>query len=399
MYPINRQAAQQRLETTPGYQASLLTHLVNSADAIEAGWPSAAAGFLPRIAEETSPGTAAGRIARIFASSLLSRLSDDSAGGGNLYFDEPSPGAMLAAFQKLVYQTPFIRFGYAAANEAILQSVRRRSAVHLVDIGIGGGSQWFDFLEQLAYRLPYCTSVRLTGIDVPEPGDNPGRRLNEAGESLRAFAEGLGLDFTFRAAPTPVQQMDFSLLDRLPGEALAINAVFALHHVPTSDASADGVDQRQQLLRRLHAASPDVLALVEPDAQHNALPLNLLTREALSHYLTVFDALSELLPEEIDQRQTLEQAFFGREILNIVGADGSRRVERHERHAAWRRRLREHGFRSAQLPMCSGLLPKRMTSHFPIAVRTRTDGLMLTWKDRPVVAASAWTPTAQVQAA
>jgi hypothetical protein len=381
-----------RLHQTPGFDGSLLPHVVNSADAIAANWPSAARSFLRHIAGQAPAGDAASRIACLFSQSMLARIDGDASGGGNLYSDEPTPGAMLAAFQKLVEATPFIRFGYAAANAAILQAVGAQPEICLVDIGIGSGSQWFGFLDQLAAGSARRPSVRMVGVDVPISADESAARLDDVGESLREHAEQRGIAFSFQSKPTAVQDLDFDCLQRRPGEALAVNAVFALHHVPTTDGRSGAEDSRTSVLRRIRKLRPDVLTIVEPDAEHNALPLNLLARESIAHYLTVFDALATLLPGDEPERRTLEQAFFGREIRNIMSTDGLRRVERHERHANWRRRLKRHGFAPLAINREPEQLAEDLSAQRPVSIRPGRDGLLLTWKNRPVVAASAWTP-------
>jgi hypothetical protein len=395
----NKCEFERRLERTPGYDSHALAYVVHSADAMAANWSHAAEGFLRHIVAEAPTDTAAGRLARIFAHGLLARIACDESVSGNLYFEEPSPGAMLAAFDKLIEATPFIRFGYSAANASILQAVKGRRAVHLVDIGIGSGRQWYAFLDELANTISPPPVIRMTGIDVPMSADEPTRRLEEVGESLGRYAKAVGIEFSFRAAATPVQDMDFGLIDRLHGEGLAINAVFALHHVPTTDGGGDRPDSRSSLIRRLREAAPDILALVEPDAEHNSLPLNLLIRESIAHYLTVFDALAELLPDDAAERQTLEQAFFGREILNILSTDGPGRVERHERHANWRRRLTAHGFAPTAMGATINIRHTQDARDSNFSVAERADGIFLAWKQRAVVAATAWKPATDRQAA
>lgn len=109
-------------------------------------------------------------------------------------------------------------------------------------------------------------------------------------------------------------------------------------------------------------------------------------------YDAVFDALAALLPNDVAERQTLEQAFFGREILNILSMDGVRRVERHERHANWGWRLRAIGFSPTGPALRTGIVRDDASRGMPISVRTRRDGSFLTWKNRPLIAATAWTP-------
>ncbi len=76
------------------------------------------------------------RVSRLFASSLMARLQGDTSETGNLYQDAADPDAMLAAFQTLVHATPFIQFGYAAANVAIYDATADAHSIHIMDIGM-----------------------------------------------------------------------------------------------------------------------------------------------------------------------------------------------------------------------------------------------------------------------
>ena len=384
-----------RLLQTPGFNWDLLSHVVNSADAIGTSWCHVARAFLDNIVTTWPTDTPAARIARIAAVSLLARIEGDSSGGGNLYFEEPTPGAMLAAFQKLDHATPFIRFGHLASNKAIFRATVDRREICLVDIGMGSGSQWFDLLDRIASTRRRPPRIRMIGIDVPMSVDSPTDALEKAGESLRRRAQELGVPFSFQAIASPVQHVNFANINRRPSEALVINAAFALHHVPTTHEKHGGTDSRMAVLHNIRALRPDIVTLVEPDSDHNSASLPVLVREVIAHYLTVFDALGSLLRGSDSERQTLEEAFFGREILNILSKDGIKRVERHERHTKWCHRMRLQGFRPlpADSTKASPVTNHEGddTSKSPIVIRHCQGGQLLCWKNRPLVSAMAWT--------
>src|SRR5207247_10602759 len=93
--------------------------------------------------------------------------------------------------------TPFVRFGYDAANAAIGAATEDERAVHIVDFGIGLGTQWPVLLERLAAR-PDPPRIRLTGIDLPVLGPAPAAPMREAGMRLQELARAAGLDLTLR---------------------------------------------------------------------------------------------------------------------------------------------------------------------------------------------------------
>lgn len=369
-----------------------LNRLIAAGEAIESGDQARAKSLLDAVlrAAPDTGGESVERISRLFARALLARLEGDRSSDGNLYLRSAGPRDMLAAFQLLVHATPLIRFGYLSANAAITAAIQDEREVHIIDIGIGGGTQWPFLLHALATRPGGPPRVRLTGIDLPCRGPDPEQRLRWAGAFIGGWATRLGVPFEFHGIPASAERVDFGRIAARSSAPIAVNAAFALHHVP--DASVQATGNRDAVLSGIRSLSPRVLTLIEPDVEHNALPFLPRLSEAVGHYYAVFQALDALLPRHLAARATIEQVFFGQEVLNVVVGEGAARVERHERRGAWQRRLRMNGFE-----------PVRMMPHEP-AVRTalglsqgfdvRVDepALLLMRNGVSIVASSAWRP-------
>lgn len=263
--------------------------------------------------------------------------------------------------------------------------------MHLIDIGITPGTQWLSFFEQLAAAADRTPHIHLTGIDVPYSVDDPLKRLREVGTRLAACASHYGIDFTYQPIASNVEQLDFSQIEMRPDEALAINATLAMHHTPTADAVRDRAQSRDAVLARLRALKPRLLTLIEPDSEHNALPFVSRLCEAFHHYSAVFEALEAVLPQDSKEREVLEQAFFGREVMNVIAAEGPHRVERHERADAWRRRMTETGFELVPFtPQAieQGLQTLRLGSQF--SLNESVGMVRLQFRKTALLAASAW---------
>jgi hypothetical protein len=114
--------------------------------------------------------------------------------------------------------------------------------------------------------------------------------------------------------------------------------------------------------------------------------------ESFVHYLTVFDALEALLGGHGRERAVLERTFFGREMGNILGGEGARRVERHERHQSWQRRLQLAGFLPLSCADLADALGNDLAIRPPFALKRDQQTLLLCWKNIPLLAVSAWQP-------
>ena len=343
-----------------------------------------------RVADQE---TACDRLTLRFVEALQARTAGDGFGAGNLYQGTTtvSEHDMISAFRMLVEATPLIRFGYQYANQALVSHLKDERQVHLIDIGITPGTQWVSFFEQLAAATPRPPSIRLTGIDVPFSDSDPLKRLNEVGTRLTNCARQFGIDFCYQPIASYVEQLDFRQIAVRPDEVLAINATLAMHHTPTADAVRNENHSRDAVLRRLRSLNPKILTLIEPDSDHNALPFVARVQEAFRHYLAVFEALENVLPKESKERFVLENAFFGREVLNVIAAEGPSRVERHERSDSWRRRLTQSGFQ--MLPYSQQAIQqesKTLRLGSPFSLQNSAGMVRLQYRQTSLLAASAW---------
>lgn len=370
--------------------SQIVLRLIEAADALEAQDPERARELLQPLVVSPASSDPLERVGAAFARALDARLRGDLSGAGNLYEGGSDPRDMLAAFQVLADATPFIRFGHSAANAAILEEAGGADALHLVDVGIGSGVQWSQLVDRLSAAARRPPAVRLTGIDIPVAGADSLARLQAIGQALTARAAAAGVDFAYTPIVGFVQDLDLpALLEAAPGERLAVNAALALHHVP-DETDGRGGSTRDAVLARIRAARPALVTLVEPDVEHNALPFRVRVMESLLHYVNVFHALDATLAGHPLERATLEQAFFGREIVNILAGEGVHRIERHERREAWAARMRRHGFAAVDARRLAPALAADVRLDPPFGIEVDAETLTLTWRDLPILAASAW---------
>ncbi|MDX5421888.1 MAG: histidinol-phosphate transaminase [Hymenobacteraceae bacterium] len=328
------------------------------------------------------------RVALAFAKAFAAKTQQNSHHAGNLYNSTFGVMDMISAFNVLVNATPLVSFGHRFANHIILSAISGAREVYLLDLGIGSGLQWFHLMEQLA-KLPDGSPVlHLTGIDIPDSGEEPTRRLRETGIRLEEHAQRLGIPFSYEGIASRLEDFDLGTLHIAPAQALVVNSALTLHHIP--DQLVAQPDQRDSILRQIRDLKPLVFTLTEPDSEHNKLDYLPRLRESLRHYHTVFDVLDTLLPQDMPERQVIEQEFFGREIINVVSCEGMDRVERHERNEAWQRRLIRNGFSPVVHPDLVQELTEGLQLHPNFSLIHNGAGYTLHWKDTNIIASTAW---------
>lgn len=140
--------------------------------------------------------------------------------------------------------------------------------------------------------------------------------------------------------------------------------------------------------------NPRVVTVVEREASHNNPVFLNRVIEAVEHYTAVFESLEATLPPSSKERIDLEVVWFGREIRDIVVAEGSNRRERHEKFPAWEMLLRSSGFSNVALSHFALSQAKLLLRlHYPsegYQLRNLGDCFVLGWQNRPLFSVSAW---------
>ncbi|XP_021765287.1 scarecrow-like protein 18 [Chenopodium quinoa] len=306
-----------------------------------------------------------------------------------------------SSYLSLNQVTPFIRFTHLTANQAILEAVEGYSSIHILDMNVMHGVQWPPLLQAIMERSSTlgrsCPTIRITGA-ARDPS-----LLDRTGDRLRRFAESLGLEFEFcdlilydsevvdHSEAVIHALMDHRLRFDQVKEALAINCGDYLHCLLRE------YDTRslRRFLHKVKTLNPKVLTLGEREADHNH-PL-FLGRfvEALDHYGAVFDSLEATLPPQSRERVAVEEAWFGEEIKDVVGEDGERRKDRHQRFESWEIVMRSSGFKSLALsPFSLSQAKLLLRLHYPsegyqLQV-VKKNCLFLGWKNRPLYSVSSW---------
>ncbi|EPS64600.1 lateral suppressor protein, partial [Genlisea aurea] len=374
------------LHSPPGTHMRQL--LITAAEMISRSDFTAASRMLTLLSASSSPyGDSTERLVHQFTKALTLRL----AGPG--FFRVPTsvnPTAardLQSSYLALNQVTPFIRFSQLTANQAILETIEGQHAIHIVDFDIMHGVQWPPLMQALAEKFP-PPSLRITGtgsdLDI----------LRRTGDRLAKFAHSLGLRFQFNPLIIRDDEQNPQIIFSSPAiilspeETLAVNFNHYLHrHLRDRDAL-------RLFLRRIKSLGPAIISLAEREANHNHPIFHHRFVEALNHYGVVFDSLEATLPPNSHDRYAVEQIWFGKEIADIVAAEGEVRRERHERFRSWDLMMRSCGFNNVALsPFAVSQAKLLLRLHYPsegYQLHVFNDSLFLGWQNQPLFSVSSW---------
>lgn len=331
------------------------------------------------------------RIAAYMVEGLAARMV---ASGKFLYkalkCKEPPSSDRLAAMQILFEVCPCFKFGFMAANGAIIEAFKGEKRVHIIDFDINQGSQYITLIQTIASLPGNRPHLRLTGVDDPESVQRLVGGLQIIGLRLESLAEALGVPFEFHAVPSKTSLVTPSMLECRPGEALVVNFAFQLHHMP--DESVSTVNQRDQLLRMVKSLNPKLVTVVEQDMNTNTSPFFPRFIEAYNYYSVVFESLDATLPRESQDRMNVERQCLARDIVNIIACEGEERIERYELAGKWRARMTMAGFTSCPMSADVTDMIRKLIKQYCDRYKLKEElGLLhFGWEDKSLIVASAW---------
>lgn len=374
-------------------QGLQLVHvLLACAEAVGCRDTTLAESMLSKIWTTVSPyGDSLQRVSYCFALGLKSRLDllHNNVNPNGMIFpngvfeNSISREEKLEAFHLLYQTTPYLAFGFMAANEAILDASSKET-LHVIDLGMDHTLQWPSLFRSLASRPEGPRKIRITGL-VDEKNLT---ELNNKMELLVQEAISLGVELDFRLVSEPVKTSTLTQekLDIKEGETMIVNSIMHLHkYVKESRGSLKAI------LQAIKKLNPTLVTMVEQDANHNGPFFLGRFLESLHYYSAIFDSLEARLPRNSLQRLNIERYHLAEEIRNIVAYEGSDRVERHERADQWRRQFGRAGFQVVGFKCLSQA--RMMLSVYGCDGYTlgcEKGCLLLGWKGRPIMLASAW---------
>lgn len=396
-----RRAHAKRNENTGGNDSvDLRTLLISCAQSVASDDLRTAHEQLKQIMQHSSPtGDVYQRLAHVFASGLQARL-----GGTGTELYASFARRRITAFEKLkAYQVylsacPFKKSSIGFANKMIGLVAEEATTLHIVDFGILYGFQWPILIQQLSHRAGGPPKLRITGIELPQPGFRPAERLEETGSRLAKYCERFGVAFEYQAiAAQNWEAIKIEDLKIRSGEVLAVNCLFRFGRLLDESAVDDShhPSPRFGVLSLIRRMKPDIFVHAVTNGTFNSPFFVTRFKEALFFYSALFDMFDATLSRENPQRMNFEQDFYGREVINVVACEGADRVERPETYKQWQVRHLRAGFRP--LPFSDEVMRKlrHKGSGYHKDFVFDVDGcwMLQGWKGRIICASSCWVPS------
>lgn len=331
------------------------------------------------------------RIAAYMVEGLAARLLES---GKCLYkalrCKEPPSSDRLAAMQILFEVCPCFKFGFMAANLAIIEAAKDEKRIHIIDFDVSQGTQYIKLIQMLAAQPGKPPHLRLTGVDDPESVQRPVGGLRHIGQRLEQLAKALRVPFEFHAVASNASDVTPSMLASRPGEALIVNFAFLLHHMP--DESVSTVNLRDRLLRMVKSLNPKLVTVVEQDMNTNTTPFFSRFVETYNYYAAVYDSLDATLPRDSQDRINVERQCLAKDIVNIVACEGEERVERYEVAGKWRARMTMAGFTSCSMSQNVSNPIRKLIDEYcdRFKMYEEMGTLHFGWKEKSLIVTSAW---------
>ncbi|KAG6631442.1 hypothetical protein I3843_13G078300 [Carya illinoinensis] len=400
----NRSSGENNSKTTrlkkqgnKGEVVDLWTLLTQCAHTVASGDQRTANELLKQIRQHSSPfGDGTQRLSHYFANALEVRLAGTRTPVYTpLVSNGTSAADILKAYRVYVTACPFKRMSNFFANRTIRKLVLSQKAtrVHIIDFGILYGFQWPCLIQRLSERPGGPPKLRITGIELPQPGFRPAERVEETGRRLENYCKRFNVPFEYSVIAQKWETIQHEDLKIDRDELVIVNCLYRLRNLPDETLAINS--PRDTVLKLIKRINPDLFVHGVVNGTYNAPFFATRFREALFHFSAFFDMFDANVAREDEQRFMFEKEIFGRDAMNVIACEGLERVERPEPYKQWQVRNLRAGLR--QLPLDQDVLQRvkravKSEYHKDFVVDVDGHWMLQGWKGRIIYALSCWRP-------
>lgn len=372
----------------------LTTLLIHCAQAVAIDDHRSSNELLKQIRKHSSAtGDAGQRLAHCFADGLEARLAGN---GSSIYRSlaakKTSTSDILKSFGLYVKACPFKKISHFFSNTTILNASKSAARLHIIDYGIQYGFQWPVLMQRLSKRCGGSPSLRITGIDFPQPGFRPAERIEATGRRLHEYARMFNVPFEYHAIAAKWDTIQAEDLKIKSDEILVVNCLYRMRNMMDETVTDDS--PRTRVLNTIRKMNPHLFVHGVVNGLYSAPFFVTRFKEALFFFSSLFDMLEANAMRVDEHRLLIERDLFGREALNVIACEGTERIERPESYKQWQVRNLRAGFR--QLPLNEEIMKRarykvNKSYHRDFLVDEDNKWMLQGWKGRVIFAVSAWT--------
>ncbi|CAK7331502.1 unnamed protein product [Dovyalis caffra] len=391
----NGRTARGKKKGKKGEVVDLSSLLIQCAQAVAIGDQRTANELLQQIRQHSSQlGDANQRLAHYFANALDIRVAGTTTPAFTpIVGHRTSAADILKAYQVYVRACPFKRMSNFFANRTILKLAKKATRLHIIDFGILYGFQWPCLIQRLSERPGGPPKLRITGIELPQPGFRPAERVEETGRRLERYCERFKVPYEYIPIAKKWETIRYEDLKIDKGEMIVVNSLYRLKNLP-DDTTVEN-SARDAVLKLINMIKPDMFIHGIVNGTFNAPFFVTRFREALYHFSSLFDMFEATVPREDEERMLFEKEQYGRDITNVIAAEGTARVEKPETYKQWQSRNLRAGFR--QLPLDQELFKEvrsvvKSEYDKDFVVDADSQWMLQGWKGRIIYALSVWKP-------
>ncbi|XP_047091356.1 scarecrow-like protein 34 isoform X1 [Lolium rigidum] len=376
----------------------LRTMLIHCAQAVATGDRRGSNELLRQIKQHSSPkGDATQRLAHCFAQGLEARL----AGTGSQIYQSlvaksTSVVDYLKAYKLYMAACSFKKINTVFVGKTIMDAMEGKSRLHIVDYNVQYGFQWPGFFRWISIREGGPPEVRITGIDLPQPGFRPAFQIEETGRRLSNVAREFGIPFKFHGIVAKLETVRAEDLNLDPDEVLVVTSQCGFSSLMDESADMNKQDSpspRDMVLSNIRKMRPHVFIDCIANGTYGAPFFVTRFREALFFYSALFDMLDATIPRDNEDRQHIERDIIGRCALNVIACEGADRVDRPETYKQWQVRSHRAGLRQLPLnPEVVKIVKDKVKNYYhkDFVIDVDHRWLLQGWKGRILYAMSAW---------
>ncbi|KAF8722062.1 hypothetical protein HU200_022694 [Digitaria exilis] len=370
----------------------LRTLLIHCAQAVSVNNHTLASDILNIIRHNSS---ISGDDTQRLASCLVDCLEARLAGTGSQLYQKlittcRNAVALLKVFQLCLAVNPFQMAPYYFSNKTILNVSKGKPKVHIIDFGICFGFQWPSLFEQLAKREDGPPKVRITGIELPQPGFRPDQMHANTGQRLAEYARMFNVPFEYQGISSKWETIRIEDFHTEEDDVLIVNCLYRMKNLGDETVSINSA--RNRVLNTIRMLKPKVFVHGVVNGSYSTPFFLTRFKEVMYHYSALFDILDKTVPRNNEARMIVERDIYLCAILNVIACEGSDRIERPESYKKWKSRNMKAGLE--QLPLNPDIVKvtRDMVGqyHKDYVVSEDDQWLLLGWKGRILKAISTW---------